>query len=160
MRFPAAVSRPASPSTTASSSDSAGSPSVDSAPSPDAYRLRSACGSWSPRERSASSTARYELDAGDVGYSADQLFNKIVYDVLMADPKIRTEYGAKISNPAPYEYKFELTAADWDAVKPVLSYCFPGPYKDRLVNDLGFWNLIEDQVSEEGYQFLADAGGY
>jgi monoamine oxidase len=103
---------------------------------------------------------RYQLDAADVGYSADQLFNKIVYDVLMADPKIRTEYGAKISNPAPYTYKFELTAEDWDAIKPALRYCFTGPYENRLVNDLGFWNLIEDQISEEGYQFLADAGGY
>jgi flavin-dependent amine oxidoreductase len=78
----------------------------------------------------------------------------------MADPKIRTEYGAKISNPAPYTYKFELTAEDWDAIKPALRYCFTGPYENRLVNDLGFWNLIEDQISEEGYQFLADAGGY
>jgi monoamine oxidase len=103
---------------------------------------------------------RYELDGDDLGYSSDQLFNKIVYDVLMADPKIRTQYGAKISNPAPYTYTFALTAEDWDAVKPVLRYCFPGPYKNELVNDLGFWNLIEDQVSEEGYQFLADAGGY
>ncbi|MEA2362005.1 MAG: hypothetical protein QOD71_1150 [Thermoleophilaceae bacterium] len=103
---------------------------------------------------------RYQLDAGDVGYSPDQLFNKIVYDVLMADPKIRAQYGKKITNPAKYTYDFQLTSQDWDAIKPALSYCFPGPYENRLVNDLGFWNLIKDQVSEEGYQFLADAGGY
>jgi monoamine oxidase len=103
---------------------------------------------------------RYELDSADLGYSPDQLFNKVVHDVLMADPKIRTQYGAKISNPHPYKYKFELSAKDWDAIKPVLRYCFPGPYQNELVNDLGFWNVIEDQVSEEGYQFLADAGGY
>jgi monoamine oxidase len=103
---------------------------------------------------------RYQLDAGDVGYSPDQLFNKVVYDVLMADPKIRAQYGKKITNPKPYQYSFDLTAQDWDAIKPALRYCFPGPYANQLVNDLGFWNLIEDQVSEEGYQFLADAGGY
>lgn len=103
---------------------------------------------------------RYDLDADDVGYSADQLFNKIVYDVLVADPNVNKQYGKKISNPKPYEYVFKLTARDWDAIKPALRYCFPGPYKNELVNDLGFWNLIADQVSEEGYQFLADAGGY
>ncbi len=103
---------------------------------------------------------RYFLDDDDVGYSPDQLFNKIVYDVLMADPAIQAEYGSKISNPQPYSYQFQLTAQDWDAIKPVLRYYFPGPYYERLVNDFGFWNLIKDQVSEEGYQFLADAGGY
>lgn len=103
---------------------------------------------------------RYQLAAGDVGYSPDQLFNKIVYDVLMADPKIRAQYGKKITNPAKYKYAFQLTAQDWDAIKPALRYCFTGPYENLLVNDLGFWNLIKDQVSEEGYLFLADAGGY
>jgi hypothetical protein len=118
--------------------------------------------SWAKAQKAGKGPflTRYELDSDDVGYSPDQLFNRVVYDVLMADPKIRTQYGAKILNPAPYRYKFELTAEEWDAIKPVLRYCFPGPYKNLLVNDLGFWNVIEDQVSEEGYQFLADAGGY
>jgi hypothetical protein len=40
-------------------------------------------------------------------------------------------------------------------------YNFPGsPYDQRKVNDIGFWNLIKDQVSQEGYEFLANAGGY
>jgi monoamine oxidase len=103
---------------------------------------------------------RYQLDDADLGFAADQLFNKIVYDVLMADPAIRKQYGPKITNPAPYTYVFHLTAEDWDAIKPVLRYCFAGPYADALVNDLGFWNLIKDQASQEGYEFLADAGGY
>jgi monoamine oxidase len=103
---------------------------------------------------------RYVLNADDVGYSADQLFNKIVHDVLLADPAVNKKYGSKITNPKPYTYVFQLTAQDWDAIKPTLRYCFPGPYQNVLVNDLGFWNLIADQTSEEGYQFLADAGGY
>jgi monoamine oxidase len=103
---------------------------------------------------------RYHLDEADLGFSADQLFNKIVYDVLMADPKIKSAYGKKISNPKPYSYVFQLTARDWDKIKPTLRYVFDGPYSGALVNDLGFWNLIKDQTSEEGYDFLADAGGY
>ena len=53
-----------------------------------------------------------------------------------------------------------ITAKDWDEIKPRLVYSFPGPYKGRKVNDMGFWNLIKDRVSQEGYEFLADAGGY
>lgn len=117
--------------------------------------------SWTEAQKQKKKfVTRYQLDSDDVGYSGDQLFNKVVYDVLMADPKIREEYGAKVSNPTPYTYEFELTAQDWDAIKPALRYCFPGAYENRRVNDLGFWNLIEDQVSQEGYQFLSDAGGY
>lgn len=103
---------------------------------------------------------RYDLNVDDVGFSADQLFNKVVHDVLMADPTIKAEYGKKIRNPKPHAYTFELTARDWDAIKPVLRYCFDGPYSGALVNDLGFWNVLKDQTSEEGYDFLADAGGY
>ena len=51
-------------------------------------------------------------------------------------------------NPAPYQYTFRLTARDWDAVQPGLRHHFPGPYAGMLVNDMGFWNLLKDQVSE------------
>ena len=104
--------------------------------------------------------ARYYLNEADEGYSADQLFNKIVYDVLHADPWFMKTYGDKIKNPSPFNYEFKLTRKDWNCIKPQLVYHFEGPYKGRKANDLGFWNLIKDQVSEEGYTFLADAGGY
>ena len=104
--------------------------------------------------------ARYYLNEADEGYSADQLFNKIVYDVLHADPWFMKTYGDKIKNPSPFKYEFKLTRKDWNCIKPQLVYHFEGPYKGRKANDLGFWNLIKDQVSEEGYTFLADAGGY
>ncbi len=104
---------------------------------------------------------RYYLNPDDEGYSSDQLFNKLIYDVLVADPWFTTNFAGKVANPAPYEYTFELTSADWDQVKPNLTYCFTGsPYDQRKVNDIGFWNLIKDQVSQEGYVFLANAGGY
>ncbi|WP_286748319.1 FAD-dependent oxidoreductase [Roseivirga sp. UBA1976] len=107
-------------------------------------------------------TTRYFLNQDDIGYSADQLFNKIIYDVLMADPWFKTNYGSKVSHEAgSYDYTFMLTSRDWDEVKPMLTYNFPGsPYHARKVNDIGFWNLIKDQVSQEGYLFLANAGGY
>jgi len=104
---------------------------------------------------------RYGLNSDDVGLNADQLFNKIIYDVLVADPWFKKNYGHKVSHEhGTYDYTFQLTAKDWDAVKPTLKYCFAGPYQGRRVNDLGFWNLLKDRASQEGYTFLADAGGY
>ncbi|PJJ07833.1 flavin-dependent amine oxidoreductase [Flavobacterium sp. 1] len=105
---------------------------------------------------------RYYLNNNDFGFSSDQLFNKIIYDVLMADSWVAAAYGKKIKQgPSIYDYAFELTSRDWDDIKPKLIYNFPNsPYNKRKVNDLGFWNLIKDQVSQEGYEFLANAGGY
>lgn len=105
---------------------------------------------------------RYYLNENDFGFSSDQLFNKIIYDVLMADPWVAQTYGSKIiKGESIYDYSFELTSRDWDDIKPKMVYNFPSsPYHNRKVNDLGFWNLIKDQVSQEGYEFLANAGGY
>jgi hypothetical protein len=105
---------------------------------------------------------RYYLNDDDFGFSSDQLFNKIIYDVLMADPWVKETYSNKIlSGPSIYDFTFKLTSQDWDNIKPNLVYHFEGsPYHNRKVNDLGFWNLIKDQVSQEGYEFLANAGGY
>ncbi|MEG5048411.1 FAD-dependent oxidoreductase [Microcoleus sp. B4-C1] len=106
-------------------------------------------------------TTRYFLNDEDIGYSADQLFNKIVYDVLVNDPCVIEKYRDKVCNHHEYKYEFKLTSEDWDDIKPRLKYCFEGsPYNGMLVNDIGFWNLIKDRVSQEGYQFLSDAGGY
>lgn len=105
---------------------------------------------------------RFYLNEDDLGFSSDQLFNKIIYEVLMADPWVAKKYGTKINKGiSEYDYSFELTSEDWDDIKPNLIYCFEGsPYNKEKVNDLGFWNLIKDQVSQEGYVFLANAGGY
>lgn len=105
---------------------------------------------------------RYYLNDDDFGFSSDQLFNKIIYDVLMADSWVAETYGNKIiKGSSTYDYSFELTSRDWDDIKPKLVYNFPNsPYDQRKVNDLGFWNLIKDQISQEGYEFLANAGGY
>jgi monoamine oxidase len=105
---------------------------------------------------------RYYLNDDDLGFSSDQLFNKIIYEVLMADPYVAKKYAKKITKgPSEYDFAFMLTSRDWDDIKPKLTYNFKGsPYDGRKVNDLGFWNLIKDQVSQEGYAFVANAGGY
>lgn len=105
---------------------------------------------------------RYFLNDDDLGFSADQLFNKIIYEVLVADPWFTKTFPDKAKKGRGlYDYSFELTSQEWDVVKPELTYCFEGsPYNGRKVNDIGFWNLIKDQVSQEGYEFAANAGGY
>lgn len=102
----------------------------------------------------------YQLNDDDLGFDADQLFNKIVYDTLTADPWFVRNFASKVSRSGPYDYSFKLSSLDWDQIKPQLTYSLPGPYNGRKLNDMGFWNLIKDQTSQEGYEFLADAGGY
>ncbi|MDI1255421.1 MAG: FAD-dependent oxidoreductase [Flavobacterium sp.] len=105
--------------------------------------------------------SRYFLDDDDIGYNSDQLFNKVIYEVLMADPWFAKKYGKKVSHDSKYDYVFKLTSRDWDHIKPKLVYNFPdSPYDGRKVNDIGFWNLIKDRISQEGYEFVANAGGY
>lgn len=116
---------------------------------------------WDAAQQNGQKQAtRYYLNDDDIGFSADQLFNKVIYDVLVADPWFMGKYKNQVGNPAPYQYEFKLTAREWDDIKPNLTYHFEGPYKGMKVNDLGFWNLVKDQVSQEGYNFLNEAGGY
>jgi monoamine oxidase len=102
----------------------------------------------------------YKLNQDDIGFSADQLFNKLIYDVLAADPWFMETYPKGAEKNSEYDYTFQVTREDWNVIKPKLMYNHPGPYKGMKVNDIGFWNLIKDQVSQEGYTFLAEAGGY
>lgn len=103
---------------------------------------------------------RYFLNEDDLGHSSDQLFNKVIYNVLMADSWFVERYSDLVSHSSAYEYNFKITRRQWNDIKPNLTYCFEGPYEGLKVNQIGFWNLIKDQVSQEGYTFLAEAGGY
>ena len=117
--------------------------------------------SWiDAQERGKRLNTNYILNNKDRGFSAGQLFNRIVYEVLMADPWFVQNFPGKALNPSKYNYTFKLTSRDWNEIKPKLTYHFDGPYQGKKVNDIGFWNLIKDRISQEGYNFLSDAGGY
>ena len=105
---------------------------------------------------------RYYLNENDEGFSSDQLFNKIIYNVLMADPWVAATYkDLIIADPNGYDYTFQTDQPRLGCYKTKNGLQFPGsPYDKRPVNDIGFWNLIKDRVSQEGYEFLANAGGY
>lgn len=112
------------------------------------------------QQRGKRLNTNYILNNKDRGFNAQQLFNRIVYEVLISDPWFVKQYPDKITNPSKYEFTFNLSTRDWDDIKPNLTYHFDGPYKGNRVNDIGFWNLIKDRISQEGYNFLSDAGGY
>ncbi|WP_035051684.1 flavin monoamine oxidase family protein [Andreprevotia chitinilytica] len=104
---------------------------------------------------------RYTFKPGQDGFSPDQLFNKIVYDVLMADPWFAENYSSFVQKDGEYIYNFRLTSRQWNEIKPELTYCFAdSPFNGMKVNNIGFWNLINDRVGQDAYDFLADAGGY
>lgn len=113
---------------------------------------------------------RYYLDDKDIGHSADQLFNKVIYDVLMASEWFRKKYkdNVRIDEKNPCNRIFNLNREQWDDIKLNLTYCFEhspssshkSPYYNKKLNDFGFWNLLRDQIGQEGYNFLADAGAY
>lgn len=92
---------------------------------------------------------RYYMPKAYEGMGADDMFTKIISDVLTADGY---NLDAIQSSADPRR--------EWDRVKQALRYRFDGPFKDMLVNDLGFWNLINDQAGQEAYEFLSAAGGY
>jgi monoamine oxidase len=112
------------------------------------------------QEKGEKLETHYYLNEKDLGYSPNQLFNKLIYDVLIADPWFEMHFGQYIEKISKYDYSFKITREQWNIIKPKLTYHFPGPYSGMKVNDIGFWNLIKDQVSQEGFNFLADAGGY
>lgn len=103
----------------------------------------------------------YRLPEELVGFSANQLLNKVVYDVLEADPSIRESYGELATRKGPFDYRFHISRKQWNEIKPALRYCFPGsPYDGMRLADMGFWNLIRDRVGNEGYELIAAGGGY
>lgn len=107
----------------------------------------------------------YHLAEDNKFYSADQLFSKVIYDVLMKSLWFQTQedYKKKVFQ-APdnkYNYVIKLNREEWDAIKLNLTYDFEkSPYFNMPLNSLGFWNILKDQVGQEGYNFLADAGAY
>ncbi|OLY91824.1 Monoamine oxidase [Cnuella takakiae] len=85
----------------------------------------------------------YNLDNKWQGKHPDEIFTAIVNDVL-----IKNGYSTGARN-----------RKEWDEIKSILSY-YQGPDKGQTLENIGFWNLINDQVGNEGYNFISDAGAY
>ena len=92
---------------------------------------------------------RYFVDEKYQGKSSDDIFTEIISDVLAADGYSLEEIQNS-KNPR----------REWNKVKQKLKYKFEGPYKNKYVYEIGFWNLLKDRSSQETYEFLAQAGGY
>ncbi|WP_460541233.1 FAD-dependent oxidoreductase [Echinicola sediminis] len=92
---------------------------------------------------------RYDVGDKFKGKSSDEIFTQIISKVLKKDG-----YSLKKIQ------KSKSPREEWNKVKKELKYRFDGPYKDLFVYEMGFWNLLKDQSSQECYEFLAQAGGY
>lgn len=103
---------------------------------------------------------RYFLDEEHEGFSPGQLFRKVIYDVLTADPWFRRAYGDRVEKESAYEHHVDLDRRAWDDVKRNLTYDFDGPYEGLSLSEMGMWAVLEDQLGHEGYDFLTDAEGY
>ncbi|GAD52346.1 tryptophan 2-monooxygenase [Halarchaeum acidiphilum MH1-52-1] len=103
---------------------------------------------------------RYALDDAHAGLSPGQLFRKVIYDVLNADPWFRESYGERIERESESEHHVTLDRREWHDVERHLTYEFAGPYEGTPLRDLGMWTVLEDRIGHEGYEFLTDAEGY
>lgn len=96
----------------------------------------------------AAASLHYALNQQERGMAPDALIEHAINTVL-ATPRnqaaIREHLPGK-SHPESRE--------DWDKVKPYLTY------KEELLTNLGYWNVLSDVLSYEGYQYTADAFGY
>jgi lysine 2-monooxygenase len=88
----------------------------------------------------------YTLPPAEQNQTPDALFNTAVSNAVL-DPN------------AP-----NWTADQWKNFVLTHTYSSPvGPlevYNNASYTDIGFWNLLYDQVSQEGYRYLTEAGGY
>eukprot|EP00040_Diaphanoeca_grandis_P004321 m.28117 g.28117 ORF g.28117 m.28117 type:complete len:1050 (-) comp15866_c1_seq1:135-3284(-) len=99
-------------------------------------------------------TTRYVVDDEFHGKSANDIFGMIIDKVLQADNK---PTSGTIGNQQTSSMSRQL----WNEVKKTLVYRFNGsPYDGEYVYNIGFWNLLKDQSSQEVYEFLKQAGGY
>lgn len=104
---------------------------------------------------------KYNLRKEDIGLSADQLFNKVIYLVLAQSKWFIEKYSHCICKVSEFEYEIKLNHIQWLDVKNNLRYNFSDtPYTNMKLNDIGFWNLIKDLIGQEGYNYLSEAGGY
>ena len=88
----------------------------------------------------------YRLDARGQYADPSSIINNVINGVLMANRKTVVHQLGGRSTPLDWQ--------DWDALKPKLRY------RRRRLWDIGFWNLLWDQLSPETYQYVTDAFGF
>lgn len=85
----------------------------------------------------------YNLPEHLQGKHPDEIFTKIVNDILIHN---NLQPGSK-------------NRKEWDKIKNKLVH-YKGPDKGHKLRDTGFWNLINDIIGNEGYNYISDAGAY
>lgn len=89
----------------------------------------------------------YHLDQDERGKEPEALLRHVI-DVILDLPENRAVLQARLGKTKPEN------RAEWDAVKPDLTY-LGSPLWYR-----GFWNILTDVLSFEGYLYATDAFGY
>lgn len=87
----------------------------------------------------------YRLDARGRYAEPGAIINNVINDVLAAN---RESVIGELGGHCTMDWKA------WDAIKPLLRY------RQRRLWNIGFWNLLSDQLSPETYQYVTDAFGY
>jgi hypothetical protein len=87
----------------------------------------------------------YILDASCRYASPGSIVAGVIQSLLIANRSVIAE---RLAGETPQTWK------DWDLVKPDLRY------GGRKLWDIGFWNLLSDLLSPEGYSFVTDGFGY
>ena len=87
--------------------------------------------------------SRFFIDPTYDGKHPDDLFDELVDNVLRANN----------------HHERPKDRRGWDVIKPTLKY-YKGPDRGARLQDIGFWNLLIDQMGHEGYELLAQASGY
>lgn len=90
---------------------------------------------------------RYDLDQDERSKQPGRLLQQVI-DHVLDQPANRAVLQARLGKARPESRE------EWDAVKPDLTY-LGAPLWFR-----GFWNILMDVLSHEGYTYATDAFGY
>ncbi|MEC4726637.1 FAD-dependent oxidoreductase [Shewanella sp. D64] len=102
---------------------------------------------------------RYFIDGQHKQKSPDDLFQELVDTILSMDAN-QIVLAVEGLEYQPHSMAF-FDRSDWDKIKSKLIDDDPNSpdYGEKLEN-IGFWNLIRTKLSSEGFELLADGGGY
>lgn len=90
---------------------------------------------------------RYALNQDERGKEPGALLRQVI-DTVLGTPENRAVIQERLSKRQPE------TRAEWDAVKPALTY------NGTPLWWRGFWNILTDVLSFEAYHYATDAFGY